>query len=74
MIKKMLEALTDTRHQVTALVNKIVEEALDIYPTYGEAKDAIRRARFELSGSVGSFIMEEAIEKINRIALEKPTK
>lgn len=72
--KKFLEKLERTRFDINRLIGDLVEEALESFSTYVEAIEAIRKSKFILWGSVGELIISESINKIEKIALKKPTK
>lgn len=72
--KKFLEKLERTRFDINRLIDDLVKEALESFSTYDEAIEAIRKSKFILWGSVGELIISESINKIEKIALKKPTK
>jgi hypothetical protein len=72
--KIFLEKLERTRFDINRLIDNLVKEALETFSTYDEAVEAIRKEKFFLWGSTGELIIREAINKIEKIALKKPTK
>lgn len=72
--KKFLENLANTRNEINLLIDTLVKEALETFSTYSEAVEALRKEKFLLWGSIGELIICEAINKIEKIALKKPTK
>lgn len=72
--KEFLEKITNTRKEVNHLIDDLVKEAIEAFPTYAEAVTAIKQGKFLLWGNIGQLIIDEAIKKIQDIALQKPTK
>lgn len=72
--KKFLEKLKRTRFDINCLIDNLVKEVLETFSTYEEAVEALRKEKFLLWGSIGELIIREAINKIEKIALKKPTK
>ena len=72
--KKFLEKLERTRFDINRLIDDLVKEGLESFSTYDEAVEAILKSKFILWGSVGELIISESINKIEKIALKKPTK
>lgn len=72
--KEFLEKITNTRKEVNHLIDDLVKEAIEAFPTYGEAVAAIKQGKFILWGNIGQLIIDEAVEKIQSMALQKPTK
>lgn len=72
--KEFLEKITNTRKEVNLLIDDLVKEALEAFPTYEKAVAAIKQGKFILWGNIGQLIIDEAVEKIQSMALQKPTK
>lgn len=72
--KKFLEKLKKTQFEIDLLIDDLIKEALKAFPTYDEAIQSIQKQKFLLWGSTGELIIREAINKIEKIALKKPTK
>lgn len=72
--KEFLEKITSTRKEVNHLIDNLVKEAIEAFPTYEEAVSAIKQGKFILWGNIGQLIIDEAVEKIQSMALQKPTK
>ncbi|MQW23209.1 MULTISPECIES: hypothetical protein [unclassified Lactococcus] len=72
--KEFIEKLTACRNATNELIDQLVDEALYAFPTYAEAIKAVKQGKFLLWGDTGGFIIEEAVKKIEKIAISKPTK
>lgn len=71
--KEFLEKITNTRKEVNHLIDDLVKEAIEAFPTYEEAVAAIKKGKFLLWGNIGQLVIDEAVEKIQNIALKKAT-
>lgn len=71
--KEFLEKITNTRKEVNHLIDDLVKEAIEAFPTYEEAVSAIKQGKFLSCGNTGQLIIDETVKKIQNIALKKAT-
>lgn len=68
-----LQKFTAVRNDVNSIIDELVKESLSDFETFEEAIQAIKKLKWQLIGYLGEAIINEAIEKIQKIALKKAT-
>jgi hypothetical protein len=73
-MNKTIDKFIQARNEVNATINSLVSEVLDDFDTYEEAIHAINKAKWDMTGSLGHYIIEEAGRCIKDKALKSEIK
>ncbi|MDN5624886.1 hypothetical protein RO490_07525 [Lactococcus petauri] len=69
-----IDQFIKARNDVNSIIDNLVSEVLENFDTYEEAIKAINKTKWDMAGSLGHYIIEEAGRRIKNIALKKATK
>ncbi|WP_285120245.1 hypothetical protein [Lactococcus petauri] len=72
-MNKTIDKFIQARNDVNATIDSLVSEVLEDFDTYEEAIKAINKVKWDMTGSLGHYIIEEASCRIKNIALKKAT-
>lgn len=73
-MNKTIDKFIQARNEVNATINSLVSEVLEYFDTYEEAIQAINKAKWDMTGSLGHYIIEEAGHRIKKVALKRAIK
>lgn len=73
-MNKTIDKFIQARNDVNATIDSLVSEVLQDFDTYEEAIKAINKVKWDMTGSLGHYIIEEAGRRIKTYALKRATK
>ncbi|MDG6154910.1 hypothetical protein NF716_00845 [Lactococcus formosensis] len=73
-MNKTIDKFIQARNEVNATINSLVSEVLEDFDTYEEAIHAINKAKWDMTGPLGNYIIEEASHRIKTTALKRTIK
>ena len=68
-----IDIFIKARNEVNSIIDNLVSEVLENFDTYEEAIKAINKVKWDMTGSLGHYIIEESGGRIKNIALKKAT-
>lgn len=69
-----VDKFIQARNEVNATIDSLVSEVLEDFDTFEEAIKAINKAKWDMNGSLGHYIIEEAGRRIKTVALTRAIK
>ncbi|MDG6113780.1 hypothetical protein [Lactococcus formosensis] len=73
-MNKTIDKFIQARNEVNATINSLVSEVLEDFDTYEEAIHAINKVKWDMTGSLGHYVIEEAGRRIKDEALKRVIK
>lgn len=69
-----IDKFIKARNEVNATINSLVSEVLEDFDTYEDAIKAINKAKWDMTGTLGLYIIDEASRRIKNYALKRAIK
>lgn len=73
-MNKTIDKFIQARNEVNSTIDSLVSEVLEDFDTFEEAIKAINKAKWDMTGSLGHYIIEEAGRRIKTDALKRTIK
>lgn len=73
-MNETIDKFIQARNEVNSIIDNLVSEVLETFDTYEEAIHAINKAKWDMTGSLGHYIIEEAGRRIKDEALKRVIK
>ncbi|WP_339000252.1 hypothetical protein VNN37_00685 [Lactococcus garvieae] len=69
-----IDKFIKARNEVNSIIDNLVNEVLEDFDTFEEAIKAIKKAKWDMTGTIGLYIIDEASRHIKNNALKRAIK
>ncbi|MDC0825475.1 hypothetical protein [Lactococcus petauri] len=69
-----IDQFIKARNEINGIIDNLVKESLNDFDTYEEAIQAINKTKWDMPGLLGKYVVEEAINRIEKLSLKNTTK